>query len=319
MNRTKTLKFLHENKKSFQHFSKMFIKHHKKIKKCVDVEGQIPKDFDETMENESFHSAIGPALFLPQTFLVFPIHGALDKDYRKIEFILISTKTFLALFFIIFSVITSVLINYFYIKLGITLDSVGTMMFYNLVTLSSIILFLLARKWKQFIDYWTKHELVFLSSPYTIKGQKLSTKIRFVVFSMFIFCVCEHLMSQASYFDSNQIQISYCGLTNVTLWQWMSQRSDAYLFTLIPYNMVLSIPPRIFPILGTLALNYIDLMIMFVSIGLSTRFNQFNDRLDLVKGLVRSIEIIFVFTDYYFICRGCLVIFGLKYEHTMEH
>lgn len=92
-------------------------------------------------------------------------------------------------------------------------------------------------------------------------------------------------MSQASYFDSNQIQITYCKL-NVSLWQWMSQRSDAHIFTLIPYNVILSIPTRIFPILGTLSLNYIDLMIMFVSIGLSTRFNQFNDRLDLVKGLV---------------------------------
>lgn len=93
-------------------------------------------------------------------------------------------------------------------------------------------------------------------------------------------------MSQASYFDSNRIQVSYCKFTNISLWQWMSQRSDAYIFTLIPYNIILSIPTRIFPVLATLVLNYIDLMIMFVSIGLSTRFNQFNYRLDLIKGLV---------------------------------
>lgn len=92
-------------------------------------------------------------------------------------------------------------------------------------------------------------------------------------------------MSQASYFDSNRIQISHCNL-NISLWQWMSQRSDAHIFTLIHYNVILSIPTRIFPILATLVLNYIDLLIMFVSIGLSTRFKQFNDRLDLVKGLV---------------------------------
>lgn len=191
MNRTKTLKFLHKNKKSFQHFSKIYIKNHKQIKKCVDVEGQISKDVDDKIENESFHSAIGPVLFLPQTFFVLPIYGALDKDYRNIEFVWISTKTFLALFLIIFGVISLILINFFYIKLGITLDSIGTMLFYNLSTLSAIILFLLARKWKQFINYWSKQELVFLRSPYQIKGRKLSTKIRFVVFSMFIFCVCK--------------------------------------------------------------------------------------------------------------------------------
>lgn len=191
MNRTKTLKFLHKNKKTFQHFSKMYIKNHKKIKKCEDVEGQISKDIDHKMENESFHSAIGLVLFLPQTFFVLPIYGALDKDYRKIEFIWISTKTFLALFLIIFGVISVILINIFYIQLGITLDSIGTMLFYNLSTLSAVILFSLARKWKQFIDYWSKQELVFLRSPYKIKGRKLSAKIHFVVFSMFIFCVCK--------------------------------------------------------------------------------------------------------------------------------
>lgn len=96
-------------------------------------------------------------------------------------------------------------------------------------------------------------------------------------------------MAQASYFNSNQIQISYCNLNNVSLWQWMSQRSDAYIYTLVPYSVSLSILTRIFPILATLILNYIDLMIMFVSIGLSTRFNQLNDRLNLVKGLVTSL------------------------------
>lgn len=187
MNRMKALKLFHKNKKSFQQFYKMYLKSNRK--KCVDVE--ISKDMEHKIENESFHSAISLVLFLPQTFFVLPIYGTLDKDYRKIKFIWISVKTFLALFLIIFGVISTTLINYFYIKSGITLDSIGTMLFYNLSTLSAIILFSLARKWKQIIDYWSKQELIFLKSPYKIKGRKLSTKITFVVFSMFIYCVCK--------------------------------------------------------------------------------------------------------------------------------
>lgn len=197
MSKTKIKKIF--NKKSFQHFSNLYIKNHK-ILNSVDIEGykgdsQISKNLyhkeSYKMENESFHSAIGPVLILSQTLFVMPIYGALDKDFRKIEFIWISIRTFLALFLIIFAVISSILINIFYIKLGITLDSIGTMLFYNLAAVSAIILFSLGRKWKKIIYYWSKQEYVFLRSPYKIKGWKLSTKINFVVFSMFLLCVCK--------------------------------------------------------------------------------------------------------------------------------
>lgn len=192
MKKTKVSKFF--NKKSSRHFSKLFIKNRKKFEECVDIEGKMFKEGFQKLEIESFHSAIGSVLILPQIFLAMPIYGALNKDYRKVDFFWMSYKTLLAFLLIIFGVVSSILINLFYIKLGITLDSIGTMAFYNLSTLSAIILFSLARNWKHFVNYWSKQEFVFLRSPYKLTGKRLSTKIRLVVFPMFVFCVCKFFL-----------------------------------------------------------------------------------------------------------------------------
>lgn len=78
---------------------------------------------------------------------------------------------------------------------GITLDNFGGVIFFVQSSLASWILLFIAQKWKYFMNYWSKQENVFLKYPYTINGRKLGSKIRLVVYYLFIIATCKYILS----------------------------------------------------------------------------------------------------------------------------
>lgn len=152
-------------------------------------------------------------------------------------------------------------------------------MFYGGCVLQSWIFMYLATKWKDIIAVWHKMEKPFLSEPYTMKGMNLSLKIRLIGFVFLVFFLTEHLMFIAMELQENQHQLTICNVTDVTFLNNYMRRERPHLLSVLPFHW------WIFPIfqwtITCLAFcwNYVDYFLIILSLGLSTRFNQLNDRL----------------------------------------
>lgn len=154
------------------------------------------------------------------------------------------------------------------------------MFYFDSVAQSCIFLYL-ATRWKDIISFWYKMEKPFLFEPYTMNGLSLSFKIRFVGFVFCIFYLTEHLMFIGMELFETHNQLISCNVTSITFLNNYMRRERPHLLDVLPYRW------WIFPIfqwtitLLAFSWNYVDFFIIIISLGLTTRFNQLNDRLRL--------------------------------------
>lgn len=153
------------------------------------------------------------------------------------------------------------------------------MFYFDCVVQSCLFLFL-AIKWKGIMSFWLKMEKPFLSKPYTMEGMSLSMKIRLIGIVFVLFYLTEHLMFIGMELYDNHNQIVLCNVSKrITFLQNYMRRERPHLLDLLPYHW------WIFPIfqwtitLMAMCWNYVDYFIIILSLGLSTRFNQLNERL----------------------------------------
>lgn len=152
-------------------------------------------------------------------------------------------------------------------------------MFYLDSVLQSWIFIYLATKWKDIIAFWHKMEKPFLHEPYTMKGTNLSLKIRLIGFLFVFFFLTEHLMFMGMGLYETHYQLVMCNVTNVPLLQNFMRRLRPHLLDVLPYRWY------IFPIFQwsitclVFCWNYVDFFIIMLSLGISTRFDQLNERL----------------------------------------
>jgi gustatory receptor len=152
-------------------------------------------------------------------------------------------------------------------------------MFYGDCVAQSYIFLFLATKWKDFISYWYKKEKPFLYEPYSMKGMSLSMKIRIIGFVFIAFYLTEHLTFIAMELQDNRYQLKVCNATNISFLHNYMRRERPHLLDVLPYRW------WIFPFfqftitLLAFSWNYVDFFIIILSLGLSTRFNQLNERL----------------------------------------
>lgn len=152
-------------------------------------------------------------------------------------------------------------------------------MFYGDCVLQSWTFFYLATKWKEIIAFWHKMEKPFLYEPYTMKGMNLSLKIWIIGLVFFAFFLMEHLMFIGMELYVNENQLAVCNVTTVSFLRNYMRRERPHLLDVLPFTW------WIFPIfqwtITCLAFcwNYVDYFIIILSLGISTRFEQLNERL----------------------------------------
>lgn len=60
----------------------------------------------------------------------------------------------------------------------------------------------------------------------------------------------------------------------------------SHLFIIFPYSPLIGIVGKMVNVISTFCWNYMDLFVMMISAGLSTRFKQINEDLQRIKGEV---------------------------------
>lgn len=122
-------------------------------------------------------------------------------------------------------------------------------------------------------------EKPFLFEPYKISGTSLSIKIRWIGIVFIVFYLTEHLMFIGMELHDNANQLTTCNVSSMTFLNNYMRRERPHLLDILPYRW------WIFPIfqwtitLMAFCWNYVDFFIIILSLALSTRFNQLNERL----------------------------------------
>jgi gustatory receptor len=152
-------------------------------------------------------------------------------------------------------------------------------MFYFDATAQTVLFLHLATKWKDVMSFWYEKEKPFLLPPYRISGMSLSFKMKFIGAIFIIFYLTEHLMFIGMELHTNYNQLEVCNVSSLTFLNNYMRRERPHLLDVLPYRW------WIFPLfqwtitLMAFSWNYVDYFIIILSLGISTRFNQLNERL----------------------------------------
>lgn len=151
-------------------------------------------------------------------------------------------------------------------------------MFYLYAVLQSGTFLYLATKWKRIMQFWYEKEKPFLSSPYTTT--RLVVKIRLIGALFFVLFLIEHVMFIVMEVHHNELDMNICNLTDdVPFLYAYLRRERPHLFLFINYHW------WTFPIFQftitclSFSWNFVDYFIITLGVGLTTRFNQINARL----------------------------------------
>lgn len=152
-------------------------------------------------------------------------------------------------------------------------------MFYFDAVAQSYVFLYLATNWKDIISFWNKMEKPFLTDPYTVKGINLTLKVRLTGLVFCVLFLIEHFTRVGMGLFESGDQLRLCNASDISFFYNYMRRDRPHLLEVLPYHW------WIFPIfqwsilLMAFCCNYVDFFVIILSIGLSTRFNQLNERL----------------------------------------
>lgn len=131
------------------------------------------------------------------------------------------------------------------------------------------------------MSFWLKKEKPFLYKPYARSSSlfSFSVRVKLIGVVFFIFFLTEHLMFIAMQLEYNFYQLKTCNVTKVTFLHNYMRRLRPHLLEVLPYRWWIFPPFQWTITLMAFCWNYVDYFIVIISLGISTRFNQLNERL----------------------------------------
>lgn len=231
-----------------------------------------------------FMSFLILVIFGIQFFSFFPVKGVLNDDIEKLHFKPVSLQTLFCLLLIVSNLIEYVLLLTLVPLTGI--QSVAFVVFYTVSIVAAFKFIRLAQRWKDIIRFISKHEKPFLRYPYKqVSKMSLRSRIRLMSFSVLAISGVEHGLVVISNILAIQMKIEKCNMTELAnfgrifikdtknhwLLLWDYHPVQIPLFEYINYSI-------------TYCWNFVDIMVMIMSIMVAYRFNQIYDRVISSKG-----------------------------------
>jgi gustatory receptor len=189
-----------------------------------------------------------------------------------------------------------VVINSFHLMTLINYSNSNTcflvgLVFFSYTTTCTIIFLLLARRWPSIAWYWAQKEEKFLRAPYKRFNWRLSKKIKFTATIVILLAFTEHCLFLA---NSAFNQYNHVHENNVTVDDVLSyflENQFGFIFPRIPFWLPYGIFVELINLSFTFGWNYMEIFVMIVSLGLCTRFQQINQRMERFRGKVKSLKI----------------------------
>ncbi|CAD7082425.1 unnamed protein product [Hermetia illucens] len=154
-----------------------------------------------------------------------------------------------------------------------------SLVFFTMSQLSYGLFLLLARKWPKMMAHWLDKESKFLHPPYTSSKDHLKRDVKLTTVVIGLLAIFEHIMFQASTIYTFYIRVTQCQVESEDYIRLYYTEHYPHVFSALPYNHVLAVMIQVLSFTSTFVWNFMDLFIILISIGLTKRFKQLNERL----------------------------------------
>ncbi|XP_070498930.1 gustatory receptor for sugar taste 64a-like [Chironomus tepperi] len=162
----------------------------------------------------------------------------------------------------------------------------GGIVFYCVGICSSLLYVRVAYKWNELLHLYEDVDFIFCKSPYALSGWSLKTQIRFTIFMVIFFALCEHSLSWYSFLHDRYVQATICHWEIGSWVFYITSLHLSHIYRLFPVNTFSVLWAEYMNISFTFAWNYVDLFIMVMSLSIAMKFRMINERLEFFRGRV---------------------------------
>lgn len=159
--------------------------------------------------------------------------------------------------------------------------------FYVNSTLVWILFFKLNFQWKSLANRWSLVEkAIFLTNKYrTATNCSLSRKIYGITVVGFCAAFLEHALFVAAGLKKTHHEVEYCGY-NMDMFELFFHKYHGHIFQLVPYNVVVAVFVEFLNFSLNFVWSFNGFFIVFISVGISFRFDQINRRVEFLRGRI---------------------------------
>ncbi|XP_062557004.1 uncharacterized protein LOC134221845 [Armigeres subalbatus] len=232
---------------------------------------------DNGPESDYFHIAIAPVLKFSQFFGVFPLHSVMERLPQNMSFKMVRISTVLSLLAIVGGYAVSAASTKRLVRTGLNAINMAEPFFFAICATSAALFWALAKEWQFIATMWSETEREFLHKPFRCK--KLKNSIRRTATLILTLAFAEHIFSVANNIANLRREIKHCNWTITNPVKHFCLKTFSSTFDSIPYNLPVAIYNEYVVVAMTFAWNFVDLFIVLISIGLTTRFTQLNIRI----------------------------------------
>lgn len=270
-----------------------------------------PKDYDD-----SFHMALRPIATFVQFLFIMPVCGVTSDKSEDLKFKWMSFRVILVLIYFCYGVFVTVvyfkhiyinginigssseniIYNHFYVGNFLILAVVG-LIFFSYTATCTIIFLNIARNWPQIMSMWSEIDKKFTKTPYKAYNWKLSTKLGVTAITLITLAFLEHFLFLANCIYNQYADAKIKNIKVDDPVSYFFNNQFGFLYTHLPFSIPMAFFNEIMNITFTFGWNYMELFVMLISLGLSTRFQQINERINKFCGkvIIFSAKIIFIF------------------------
>lgn len=142
----------------------------------------------------------------------------------------------------------------------------------------------LAKKWPDIMTFWEEVEIDLLKYRSRDERRRLKSRIKRYAIS---FCVCaiiDHLLTDVS----DMFYVNACR-PNLDLMTGFFERQSMHLFQITDYGLWKGLLGKAVNIMGAFVWNYMNIFIIIISVGISSRLKQFNDEMKFIRSEVKHL------------------------------
>lgn len=165
------------------------------------------------------------------------------------------------------------------------IQTAGYCVFYSIAIGAAFKFIHLAQNWKDFMRFIYKCEQTFIRYPYKrVSSMSLRKKIRITGFSILVLSGIEHGLMLVSNAALIKLKIERCNLTDPDVGRIYIEDTKKFWWLIWDYHPLQILVFEYGNYSITYCWNFIDIMVMLMSVMVSYRFDQIYDRVKTTKG-----------------------------------
>ncbi|RZC39789.1 gustatory receptor for sugar taste 64a [Asbolus verrucosus] len=238
------------------------------IRKKVAMSGSKP-----TTRPPTTHNCLRIVLITAQAMGNFAIDNLRAEEPGKLKFKFKSWKVLHTALFSFAYLFCASFSLYKSLTVGILLNQLISPLFYFHSFITSLLFLQLAYRWPHFMAQWSKIEIHLLKNYKATTD--LSKKINYSAVTMILVALLEHTLAVCNFVYSSNCQNSSTGAEH------LFKKEFHFIFNYMPYHFIFGLLLTFISWTATFLWNFADVFIVLISMIMTERFRQINQKIKI--------------------------------------